>query len=69
MLPTKVVVVPSVVELPTCQKTLHGEPPLIITTDELVAVVSALPIWNMKTALALLAASSVRAPVSPAEDE
>ena len=37
------VVVPSVAELPTCQKTLHGEPPLISTTDEAVAVVRVLP--------------------------
>jgi len=53
MFPTKVVVVPTVAELPTCQKTLHGEPPLISRTDELLAVVSVLPILNTKTALAL----------------
>ncbi len=53
MLPRKVVVVPTIAELPTCQKTLQGEPPLIKMTDELLAVVRVLPIWNMKTALAL----------------
>jgi hypothetical protein len=42
--PTKLVVVPSVAELPTCQKTLHGAAPLISTTDEPLAVVRVLPI-------------------------
>ncbi len=32
MLPTKVELVPSVAELPTCQYTLHGWAPLISTT-------------------------------------
>jgi hypothetical protein len=32
MLPTNVVSVPSVAELPTCQKTLHGSTPLMIAT-------------------------------------
>ena len=41
--PTKLVVVPSVAELPTCQKTLHGAAPLISTTDEPLAVVRVLP--------------------------
>ena len=36
--------VPNVAELPTCQNTLHGEPPLITTTDAPLAVVSVLPI-------------------------
>jgi hypothetical protein len=42
--PTKLVVVPSVAELPTCQKTLQGLAPLISTTDDPLAVVRALPI-------------------------
>jgi hypothetical protein len=41
--PTNFVVEPSVAELPTCQKTLHGEAPLI-STVELLAVVRVLPI-------------------------
>ena len=53
MFPRNEVVVPSVAELPTCQKRLQPEPPLMIFTDELLAVVSVLPIWKMKTALAL----------------
>ena len=46
MCPSKAVFVPSVAELPTCQNTvLPGiAPPLIVTTDELLAVVSVLPI-------------------------
>ena len=43
MLPTKVVLVPSVAELPTCQYTLHGEAPLIRATVLLDAVISELP--------------------------
>ena len=34
----------SVAELPTCQNTLHAEPPLMMLTDELLAVVRVLPI-------------------------
>ena len=69
MLPRKLVVVPSVAELPTCQNTLQGEPPLVMSTDEPLAVVSVLPIWNMKTAPALPWALRVRVPVSCADDE
>ena len=53
MFPMNEVVVPRVAELPTCQNTLQPEPPLMMFTDELLAVVSVLPIWKMKTALAL----------------
>ena len=42
--PTNVVPVPSVAELPTCQKTLQFCAPLIRTTDALLAVVRVLPI-------------------------
>src|SRR4029450_3859753 len=34
MFPTKVVVVPRVAELPTCQKALHAWPPLMTVTVE-----------------------------------
>jgi len=67
--PANVVVVPIVAELPTCQNTLQGLPPLTIRTDAWLAVVSVLPIWKMKTALALPWALSVSAPVSCADDE
>ena len=69
MLPVKAVLVPSVAELPTCQKTFDADPPLISRTEELEAVVSVLPILNTKTALGLPCASSVRPPVNWAEDE
>jgi hypothetical protein len=42
--PTKLVVVPKVAELPTCQKTLHGEAPLINDTLDPLAVVRVVPI-------------------------
>ena len=45
ILPAKAVSVPSVAELPTCQYTLQL-PPLMTRTDELLAVVSAVPIWK-----------------------
>ena len=64
MFPANDVVVPSVAELPTCQNTLPANPPLLMTTDEALAVVSVLPILKMKTALALPWALSVRIPVS-----
>lgn len=51
MLPWKVDPVPSVAELPTCQKTLQDFAPLIRTTLLLDAVISVEPIWKMKTAL------------------
>ena len=69
MFPANEVVVPSVAELPTCQKTLHCDPPLIITTEEPLAVVSVLPILKMNTAAALPCALSVSVPVSCADDE
>jgi hypothetical protein len=51
--PTSDELTPSVAELPTCQNTLPGTPPLIITTDEPVPVVIVVPILKMKTALGL----------------
>ena len=51
MVPLKIVLVPRVAELPTCQKTLEATAPPIRTTALLpAAVVSVLPIWKMKTA-------------------
>ena len=62
--PTKLVVVPSVAELPICQKTLQGLAPLISTTDEPLAVVRVLPILNTQTAAELPPASRVSGPVN-----
>jgi hypothetical protein len=44
ILPANAVPVPSVAELPICQKTLHSEALLIMRTDEALAVVSVLPV-------------------------
>jgi hypothetical protein len=50
MSPRKLVPVPKVAELPTCQMTLlHDDGVPTATTLELLAVVSVLPIWKMKT--------------------
>lgn len=65
--PTKVLPVPSVAELPTCQKTWHAWAPLSITTELADAVVSVDPIWKMNTAFGSPCPSRVNAPVSCAE--
>jgi hypothetical protein len=71
MFPSKAVPVPSVAELPTCQKTpMPGaEPPLIVTTELYDAVVRVDPIWKTKTASGLFWSLSVRVPVSCADEE
>ena len=53
IVPLKFVVVPSVAELPTCQKTLHGEAPLTSFTWLADAVISVDAAWKMKTASAV----------------
>jgi hypothetical protein len=68
MLPTKVELVPSVAELPTCQKTLHGWAPLTRATTLPDAVMSVDEIWKMKTAFGSFCPSRVTVPVSPSED-
>jgi hypothetical protein len=67
--PTKVVPVPSVAELPTCQKSLHCCPPLMRSTDELLPVISVLPTLNIQTASVFPPPSSVSTPVFEAEEE
>jgi hypothetical protein len=62
--PTKVELVPSVAELPTCQKTLHAWAPFSRTTLLLDAVTTVEPAWKMKSALGLPAPFSVTVPVS-----
>lgn len=49
-LPSKIVAVPRVAELPTCQKTLQGRAPLMRMTEDAVAVVRVEPNWKTKTA-------------------
>ncbi len=65
--PSNAVVVPSVAELPTCQNTVHPGMELgslIVTTDELLAVVSVLPIWNTNWAFGSPWSFRVSFPVS-----
>ncbi|KOV34936.1 hypothetical protein ADK60_10835 [Streptomyces sp. XY431] len=69
MLPTKVELVPSVAELPICQKTLQGAAPLIRFTWLAEAVVRVDPTWNTQTAFGSPPASRVSVPVSPMEEE
>jgi hypothetical protein len=63
MVPTKVVLTPSVAELPTCQKTLHIEPPLMTLTVLSVPVINVDPAWKIQTALGSPCASRVTVPV------
>jgi hypothetical protein len=62
MVPTKVVLTPSVAELPTCQKTLHIEPPLMTLTVLSVPVINVDPAWKIQTALGSPWASRVTVP-------
>ena len=69
MLPLKIEPVFKVAELPTCQKIFGVMPapaPETIT-EEVVAVVRVLPIWNTKAAFGSAPVSRVSAPVRPAD--
>jgi hypothetical protein len=68
MLPTNVVFVPRVAELPICQNTLHAWAEPTRFTVLLDAVMSVDPTWKMKTALGSPCASSVTVPVRPSAD-
>lgn len=65
IVPTKVVLVPNVAELPTCQNTLHGEAPLMRATVLFDAVINVDPAWKIHTALGSPCASRVTVPVRP----
>jgi len=65
--PLNAVVVPSVAELPTCQKTLHACVPPVRSTVLPVAVVNVEPLWKMKTAFGSPPPLSVRVPVKSSE--
>ena len=60
--------VPSVAELPTCQKTLQGDAPPMRLTRLAESVVRVEPAWKMKTASPSPWASRVRVPVNSSED-
>ena len=68
MLPTKLLPVPSVAELPTCQNTLHAWAPLIRLTVLLDAVMRVDPAWKINTASGLPSAFKVTVPVRPIEE-
>ena len=63
-LPTNSEPVPSVAELPTCQKTLHSWAPLMTLTVLFEAVMSDESVWKMKTELGSPAPSSTNGPDS-----
>jgi len=67
-LPTKVVFVPRVAELPTCQNTLQDCAPLMRFTVLFDAVISVEPTWKMNTALGSFRPSRVTVPVRPNAD-
>ena len=62
--PTKLVVVPIVAELPTCQYTLQAWAPPVSATALPLLVTSVEPAWNTKTASGSPWPSSVTVPVS-----
>jgi hypothetical protein len=66
--PAKFEFVPSVAELPTCQKTLHDCAPLTNDTRLPEAVVSVDPTWKTQMASGSPAASSVSVPVNPIDE-
>jgi len=66
--PEKAALVPTVAELPTCQKTLEAWAPLIKDTTLLFAAVSVLAIWKINWAFGLPPALSVTVPVIPSEE-
>ena len=68
IVPRKLEPVPSVAELPTCQKTLQAWAPLIRFTWLADAVVSVEPAWKTKTAFGSPPALSVSVPVSPIDE-
>ncbi|MCU1595991.1 MAG: hypothetical protein JWO12_3383 [Frankiales bacterium] len=61
--PRKVLLVPNVAELPTCQKTEHALAPFTSTTWLADAVMRVLALWKTKTAFGSPMASRVRVPV------
>ena len=66
--PTNLVLVPRVAELPTCQNTLQAWAPLIKTTEAAVAVVIVDPNWKTKKLPELPLPSRIRLPVSWPEE-
>jgi hypothetical protein len=68
IVPLTTLLVPSVAELPTAQKTFEARAPFANTMLAPDAVVSVEAIWKMKTALASPCASSVKVPVIASDE-
>src|SRR5512147_2344372 len=68
-LPANELPAPMVADSPTIQNTLQTPPPLVTTTDELVAVLSPPGIWIIQTAVVSPWASSTSWPVNVANAE
>jgi hypothetical protein len=68
IVPTKLLVVPRVAELPTCQKTLHACAPFSSTTLLPEAEIKVEPAWKIKTAPASPPPFRVTDPVSAMAD-
>jgi hypothetical protein len=68
MVPANTVLVPRVVELPTCQNTLQAWAPPVSWTVLPDPVVRVDPAWKMKTAFGLPCPSRVTVPVRAIED-
>ncbi len=66
IVPTNLVPVPSVAELPTCQYTLQACAPSVNATVLFEAVMRVSAIWKTHTAVGSPPASSVTVPVKPA---
>ena len=60
--------VPKVAELPTCQNTLHGNPPPVSRTVDPDAVIREDPIWKYHASLAEPVPARVKVPVTAAEE-
>jgi hypothetical protein len=67
-LPTKVVPVPSVAELPTCQNTLQAWAPPVSAIVVFEAVMSVVPAWKMNTAPGLPPPLRVTVPPTASPD-
>lgn len=66
-LPTKMLEVPSVADVPTCQYTWQANAPPLSTTLDPAAVIREVPIWKYQASLDEPVPTSVKAPVRVAE--
>jgi len=69
IVPTNVVPVPRVAELPTCQNTLQGSAPFVRATVLFDAVIRVDPAWKIHTELGSFCPFRVTVPVRPSSVE